>query len=56
MAYWLMRSKPSTWSWDDHVKEGTAEWDGVRNHQAANNMKTVKIGDECFFYHLGDER
>lgn len=56
MAYWLMKSEPNTWSWRDHVEAKTAEWDGVRNYQAANNMKAMKIGDECFFYHSGGER
>ena len=43
MAYWLMKSEPGTWSWADQVKAGAAEWDGVRNYQAANNMKAMKI-------------
>ena len=51
MAYWLMKSEPGAWSWSDHVKAGTAEWDGVRNFQASANMKKMKIGDRCFFYH-----
>ncbi|MEM7173427.1 MAG: EVE domain-containing protein [Pseudomonadota bacterium] len=56
MAYWLMKSEPSTWSWDDQVKAGTAEWDGVRNYQAANNMKAMALGDRCFFYHSVNEK
>lgn len=56
MAYWLAKSEPGGWSWYDHVKAGTAEWDGIRNHQANNNMKEMKIGDKCFFYHSVDER
>ncbi len=56
MAYWLMKSEPGAWSWDDQVKAGTAEWDGVRNYQAANNMKAMKIGDKCFFYHSVNEK
>ncbi len=56
MAYWLFKSEPETWSWDDQVRDGTAEWDGVRNHQAANNMKAMKAGDFGFFYHSGTER
>jgi predicted RNA-binding protein with PUA-like domain len=56
MAYWLIKSEPATWSWDDHVKEGVAEWDGVRNHQANNNMKAMALGDRALFYHSGDER
>ena len=51
MAYWLMKSEPGEYSWDDLVKEGTDYWDGVRNYQASNNMKAMKIGDRCFFYH-----
>ncbi len=56
MAYWLVKSEPGAWSWDDHVKAGVAEWDGVRNHQANNNMKEMKIGDRAFFYHSVDEK
>ena len=51
MAYWLVKTEPGTWSWADHVKAGTAEWDGVRNHQAANNLRAMKLGDRAFFYH-----
>jgi predicted RNA-binding protein with PUA-like domain len=53
MAYWLFKSEPSTWSWDDQKKKGGAgqEWDGVRNYQARNNMRAMKIGDKGFFYH-----
>ena len=58
MAYWLFKSEPKKWSWDDQVKEGEkgAEWDGVRNYQAANNMKAMKIGDHGFFYHSVTEK
>lgn len=56
MAYWLVKSEPGAWSWDDHVKEGVAEWDGVRNHQAANNMRAMKNGDRAFFYHSVNEK
>lgn len=56
MAYWLMKSEPGTWSWADQVKAGAAEWDGVRNYQAANNMKAMKIGDLVFFYHSVNEK
>ncbi len=56
MAYWLVKSEPGAWSWDDHVKDGVAEWDGVRNHQANNNMKAMKIGDRAFFYHSVNEK
>jgi len=56
MAYWLMKSEPGAWSWDDQVKDGVAEWDGVRNHQASNNMKAMKKGDKAFFYHSVNEK
>lgn len=56
MAYWLFKSEPGAWSWDDQVADGTAEWDGVRNHQAANNMKAMQVGDLGFFYHSVNER
>ncbi len=58
MAYWLFKSEPGAWSWDDQVKEGNkgAEWDGVRNHQANNNMKAMKLGDRGFFYHSVNEK
>jgi predicted RNA-binding protein with PUA-like domain len=53
MAYWLFKSEPSTWSWDDQVARGDAgeEWDGVRNYQARNFMREMKVGDRGFFYH-----
>ena len=58
MAYWLMKSEPEAWSWDQQKKEGPkgAEWDGVRNFQARNNMRAMRRGDLAFFYHSGDER
>lgn len=58
MNYWLMKSEPGTWSWDDQVKKGKEGegWDGVRNYQASNNMKAMKIGDRCFFYHSVNEK
>jgi predicted RNA-binding protein with PUA-like domain len=51
MAYWLVKSEPLAWSWDDHVNKGVEPWDGVRNHQAAGNMRAMKKGDQAFFYH-----
>jgi predicted RNA-binding protein with PUA-like domain len=54
MAYWLMKSEPGTYSWDRLVKDGRTAWDGVRNHQAAFNLKAMKRGDRAFFYHSGD--
>ncbi len=56
MAYWLMKTEPGTWSWEDQVRDGTAEWDGVRNYQASNNMKAMRIGDRAFFYHSVNEK
>ena len=49
--YWLLKSEPSTWSWDDQVKSKTDMWDGVRNYQARNNLMKMKKKDLCFFYH-----
>lgn len=51
MAYWLMKSEPDAYSWNDLVKEGEGTWDGVRNHRAANNLRAMQVGDEVFFYH-----
>ncbi len=58
MAYWLFKSEPGTWSWDQQVKRGKKgeHWDGVRNYQANNNMKAMKIGDLGFFYHSVNEK
>jgi len=56
MAYWLVKSEPGCWSWDDHVQKGVEMWDGVRNHQAANNMKAMRTGDRAFFYHSVNEK
>jgi predicted RNA-binding protein with PUA-like domain len=56
MAYWLLKSEPGSWSWDDQVKAGATEWDGVRNYQASNNMKAMELGDLCFFYHSVKEK
>jgi predicted RNA-binding protein with PUA-like domain len=51
MNYWLVKSEPGAYSWDDFVKKGRDHWDGVRNYQARNNMKEMKIGDQVLFYH-----
>ncbi len=58
MAYWLFKSEPGAWSWDDQVAKGAAgeEWTGVRNYQARNNMRAMKVGDRGFFYHSVDEK
>jgi predicted RNA-binding protein with PUA-like domain len=50
MAYWLMKSEPSSYSWDDLVRDGGTEWDGVRNNAARLHLKAMKPGDEAFFY------
>ena len=58
MRYWLFKSEPNTWSWDQQVAKGEAgeEWDGVRNYQARNNMREMKLGDRGFFYHSLKEK
>jgi predicted RNA-binding protein with PUA-like domain len=58
MAYWLFKSEPDSWSWDQQKAKGEAgePWDGVRNYQARNNMRAMKLGDLGFFYHSGGER
>ncbi|MCA1285916.1 EVE domain-containing protein [Salipiger bermudensis] len=58
MSYWLFKSEPSTWSWQDQVTKGDAgeEWDGVRNYQARNFMRQMAVGDLGFFYHSQKEK
>lgn len=58
MRYWLFKSEPGAWSWDDQMAKGDAgeEWDGIRNYQARNNMREMKLGDLGFFYHSVDEK
>ncbi len=58
MRYWLFKSEPSTWSWEDQLKKGSEGegWDGVRNYQASNNMKNMNKGDLGFFYHSVKEK
>ena len=58
MAYWLVKSEPETWSWDQHVAKGAKgdAWTGVRNHQAKAHLKNMKKGDKVFFYHSGDSK
>ena len=51
MQYWLIKSEPNTWSWNDQTRLKTTMWDGVRNYQARNNLMKMKVGDLCFFYH-----
>ena len=54
MQYWLMKSEPYKYSWDDLVKDGWTLWDGVRNYAARNNMREMKVGDQCFYYHSNE--
>lgn len=56
MAYWLIKTEPGTWSWEDQLRDKVTFWDGVRNYQASNNMKAMKKGDKAFFYHSVNER
>ena len=58
MAYWLFKSEPGEWSWEDQAAKGDAgeEWDGIRNYQARNNMRLMKVGDLGFFYHSQSEK
>ena len=58
MQYWLLKTEPQDWSWQQQVESGNkgAEWNGVRNFQAAKNLKNMKINDRCFFYHTGQEK
>jgi predicted RNA-binding protein with PUA-like domain len=56
MNYWLVKSEPETYSWNDLVRDKKTGWDGVRNYQARNHMRTMKKGDRVFIYHSGDER
>ncbi len=56
MKYWLLKSEPDAWSWNNQVKEGASMWDGVRNYQARNNLKKMKKNDLCFFYHSVTEK
>ena len=58
MAYWLFKSEPSSWSWQDQLAKGDEGegWDGVRNYQASNNMKAMALGDLGFFYHSVNEK
>lgn len=56
MNHWLLKSEPEAWSWQDQVKKGVEPWTGVRNHQAAKNLRAMRIGDQAFFYHSVNER
>jgi len=52
--FWLIKSEPFKYSWDQLVKDGETVWDGVRNHRAANNLRTMEVGDQCFYYHSNE--
>ena len=54
--YWLMKSEPGSYAWDDLVRDGGTEWDGVRNNAARLHLRAMQPGDEAFFYHSGDDR
>lgn len=56
MAYWLVKSEPGDWSWDDQLSVEKEPWDGVRNFQAQKNMRAMAVGDRVLFYHSGKER
>ncbi len=56
MAHWLVKSEPEVWSWDQHQAKGVEPWDGVRNHQASNNLKAMRLGDLAYFYHSRSAR
>jgi len=58
MKYWLIKTEPEEWSWQQQVKSGNkgAEWNGVRNFQAAKNLRNMKMNDRCFFYHTGKSK
>ena len=56
MKFWLLKSEPNTWSWENQLKDKKCMWDGVRNYQARNNLKVMKKNDRCFFYHSVSEK
>jgi predicted RNA-binding protein with PUA-like domain len=55
-SFWLVKQEPSSYSWSDFVAEGQTSWTGVRNYAARNNLRTMRKGDEVFFYHSGDDK
>lgn len=55
-GHWLVKQEPEDYSWDDLVRDGSTQWTGVRNFQARNNLRQMKVGDEVFFYHTGKEK
>lgn len=54
--YWMVKQEPETYSWDDFVGDGRTDWSGVRNYQARNNLRQMKVGDRVLFYHSGKEK
>jgi predicted RNA-binding protein with PUA-like domain len=54
MAYWLLKSEPTKYSWEQMLKDGRTHWDGIRNAQATNNLRAMKAGDRAFFYHSNE--
>ncbi|MEP9400762.1 EVE domain-containing protein [Sphingomonas sp. VNH70] len=56
MAYWLLKSEPDSYGWDDLVRDGATEWDGVRNHTAAKHLRAMAVGDGALFYHSGKDK
>ena len=56
MAHWLMKSEPGSYSWDDLVRDGGTDWDGVRNNAARLHLRAMRQGDQAFFYHSGEDR
>ena len=56
ISYWLLKSEPSSWSWNNQVKDKVTMWDGVRNYQARNNLMSMRVNDLCFFYHSVNEK
>ena len=56
MAHWLMKSEPGSYSWDDLVRDGGTDWDGVRNNAARLHLRAMKAGDQALFYHSGEDR
>ena len=55
-SYWMVKQEPETYSWEDFVKDGETDWTGVRNYQARNNLRAMKVGDRVLFYHSGKDK
>ena len=56
LNYWMVKQEPETYSWDDFVSDGRTDWSGVRNYQARNNLRQMKVGDRVLFYHSGKDK